>query len=228
MMNYCYANVSILYADDATTARSHYAEFLGHLFHDVYEARDGEEALALYEKHHPDIMLLDVEMPKMNGLEVAEKIRRADKQTRIIIATGYVNEERLIQAVELGLTRFLPKPFGRKSFKETLEKAVLELDNKHYIDLGSGYLWNSSTYELLHQGKQVKLTSYERAFLILLSSKPEQVFQNYTIEHHLWPGGYDEDTSPRLKALIKRIRKKLPDDCIENVYGEGYKLNKAR
>jgi len=215
-MNYCYANVSILYADDATTARNHYAEFLGHLFHDVYEARDGEEAFELYEKHHPDIMLLDVEMPKV------------DSQTRIIIATGYVNEERLIKAVELGLTRFLPKPFGRKTFKETLEKAVLELDNRHYVDLGSGYLWNSSTYELLHEGKQVKLTSYERSLLILLSSKPDRVFPNYTIEHHLWPTGYDEDTAPRLKALIKRIRKKLPSDCIENVYGEGYKLNKAK
>jgi len=226
-MNYCYANVSILYADDATTARKHYAEFLGHLFHEVYEARDGEEALALYEKHHPDILLLDVEMPKMNGLEVAEKIRKTDKQTRIIIATGYVNEERLIKAVELGLTRFLPKPFGRQSFKETLEKAVLELDNRHYIDLGSGYQWNSSAYELLYEGKQVKLTSNERALLILLSSKPDQVFPNYTIENHLWPTGYDEDTAPRLKALIKRIRKKLPSDCIENVYGEGYKLNKA-
>lgn len=227
-MNYCYANVSILYADDATTARSHYAEFLGHLFHDVYEACDGEEAWRLYEKHRPDIVLLDVEMPKMNGLQLAQKIRQTDRLTRIIIATAYVNEERLLQAVELGLTRFLPKPFGRRSFKETLEKAVLELDDRHFVDLGGSFQWNSSKYELVYRNRPVKLTSSESALLTLLSSKPGRLFPNYTIELHLWPIGIDEDTGPRLKALIKRIRKKLPECCIENVYGEGYKLNIAR
>ncbi len=223
-MNYCYNNVSILYADDATSARNHYSEFLGHLFHDVYEACDGEEAWHLYEKHRPDIVLLDVEMPKMNGLEVAEKIRKSDGETRIIIATAYVNEKRLLQAVELGLTRFLPKPFGRKMIKETLEKAVLELDNRHYLDLGKGYRWNSSLHELLHGGEPVKLTSGERALLTLLCSRPGLIFSNYTIEFHLWPIDNDDDKAPRLKALIKRIRKKLPEGCIENAYGEGYKL----
>ncbi len=224
-MNYCYTDVSILYADDATTARSHYAEFLGHLFHDVYEACDGEEAWMLYEKYRPDIVLLDVEMPKINGLELAAKIRQSDGHTRIIIATAYVNEERLLQAVELGLTRFLPKPFGRRAFKETLEKAVLELDDRHYLDLGGSFQWNSSKYELLFHNTPVKLTARECALLTLLSSKPGSVFPNYTIDLHLWPTSFDEDNGPRLKALIKRIRKKLPEDCIENVYGEGYKLN---
>lgn len=224
-MNYCYANVSILYADDATTARSHYAGFLGHLFRDVYEACDGEEAWALYEKHRPDIILLDVEMPKINGLQLAEKIRERDKQTRIIIATAYVNEERLLQAVELGLTRFLVKPFGRQAFKETLEKAVLELDDRHFVDLGESYKWNSSKRELFYRDEQVKLTSSEKALLSLLGSKPGRVFSSYTIELHLWPLGADDDTAPRIKALVKRIRKKLPEGCIENIYGEGYRIN---
>lgn len=224
-MNYCYANVSILYADDATTARNHYAGFLGHLFRDVYEACDGEEAWALYEKHRPDIVLLDVEMPKINGLQLAEKIRQTDKHTRIIIATAYVNEARLLTAVELGLTRFLLKPFGRKAFKETLEKAVLELDDRHFIDLGESFLWNSSKHELSNRGVKVKLTSNEKALLTLLGSKPGRIFTSYTIELHLWPLGADDDTAPRIKALIKRIRKKLPEGCIENIYGEGYRIN---
>ncbi|MCJ7765972.1 MAG: response regulator transcription factor [Thiovulaceae bacterium] len=225
-MNFCYANVSILYADDATTARKHYSEFLGHLFHVVYEAHDGEEALTLYEKHRPDIVLLDVEMPKMNGLEVAEKIRQKETTTRIIIATAHISEQRLLQAVELGLTRFLPKPFGRQALKEALAKAILELDHKYHLDLGDGYHWNSSKQELLHRKVPVKLTSREYALMTLLSSKTGQVLPFHTIELYLWPLDDDvEDTAPRLKALIKRIRKKLPKDCIENIYGEGYKLN---
>ncbi len=227
-MNYCYANVSILFADDMTSSRNHYAEYLGHLFHDVYEASDGEEVWKLYKEHRPDILLLDVEMPKMNGLDVAAKIRAVDKQTRIIIATAYVNEGRLLQAVELGLTRFLPKPFGRKILQETLEKAVLELDDRHYLDLGSGYRWNSSMHELHCDEALVRLTTSERALLSLFFSKPGQIFSNYTIELHLWPLDNDDDTAPRLKALIKRIRKKLPEGCIENAYGEGYRLHYSR
>ncbi len=225
-MNFCYANVSILYADDATTARKHYAEFLGHLFHVVYEAHDGGEAWKLYEKHRPDIVLLDVEMPKMTGLEVAEKIRQKDKTTRIIIATAHVSEQHLLQAVELGLTRFLPKPFGRRDLKEALAKAILELDHKYNLDLGDGYLWNCSKQELLYEKTPVRLTSREHALMTLLSSKAGRIFPLHTIELYLWPLDYDEeDNAPRIKALIKRIRKKLPKECIENVYGEGYKLN---
>jgi DNA-binding response OmpR family regulator len=228
-VNFCYANVSILYADDATTARKHYSEFLGHLFRVVYEAHDGEEAWALYEKHRPDIVLLDVEMPKMNGLEVAEKIRRKESETRIIIATAHINEQRLLQAVELGLTRFLPKPFGRQALKEALAKAVLELDHKYHLDLGNGYRWNSSKQELLHRQAPVKLTSREHALMTLLSSKPGRIFSVYAIEMYLWPmPGDEEESASRLKALLKRIRKKLPADCIENIYGEGYKLNSIK
>ncbi len=224
-MRCLYENVTILYADDATAARSYYAEFLGHLFCTVYEACDGEEAWQLYQKYRPDILLLDVEMPEINGLELAERIREDDKRTRIIIATAYINEKRLLQAVELGLTRFLPKPFGRRSFRETLEKAVLELDGKHFVELGGSFRWNSSKRELLQGEEPVKLTANEKALLTLLGSKPDTLFSTYMIEEHLWPFGTDDDSASRLKALIKRIRKKLPEGCITNVYGEGYRIN---
>jgi DNA-binding response OmpR family regulator len=113
------------------------------------------------------------------------------------------------------MTLFLLKPFGRKSFKETLEKAVLELDDRHFVDLGESFQWNSSKHELFCRGVQVKLTLREKELLTLLGSKPGRVFTSYTIELYLWPLGLDDDTSPRIKALIKRIRKKLPDGCFD-------------
>jgi two-component system response regulator VanR len=228
-MNCCYANTTVLYADDETVARSHYAEFLADLFRDVYEACDGEEAWRYYQTYKPDIVLLDIEMPKMNGLEVAKKIRRHDSKTRIIIATAYVDEQRLLLAVELGLTRYLPKPFGRRELKEALHKAVLELDLKDRVDLGNGYTWSRSVQQLFNERRPLKLTKQENALLNLLGSNPGYIFSGNSIELHIWPDLPEEvDSSPRLKALIKRLRKKFPGLDIQNIYGEGYRLNRRK
>jgi len=218
--------LSVLYADDSETARRNYTEYLAGVFRHVYEASDGKTAWELYIKHRPDIILLDIEMPQLSGLELAKKIREKDKRTRIIIATAYGNKPRLIEAVELGLTRFLPKPFGRKSLKEALDKAVSELFETNRIDLGEGFFWDLGQNRLINGIEPVKLTPSERKLLGLLASKPGQVFSFIDIELELWPMEINaSDGGDRLKTLIKRLRKKLPDSCIENIYGEGYRIN---
>ncbi|MEJ2469035.1 MAG: response regulator [Campylobacterales bacterium] len=142
MTERCYDTLSILFADDAETAGEHYTEFLSHIFRRVYKARDGETAWKLYKQHRPDIVLLDIKMPKLTGLQIAEKIREHDPDTRIIIATAYTDETHLLQAVELGLTRFLSKPFNRKAFKAALDKAVREVIKTGSVDLGIGFAWD--------------------------------------------------------------------------------------
>ena len=225
-MNFCYANVSILFADDALSAQQHYSEYLGQLFHTVYEAGDGETAWELYRKHRPDILLLDIEMPLLDGLSLARRIREKDQRTRIIIASAHGNENRLLQAVELGLTRFLPKPFGRRDLRNALAKAVSELDVIPRFALGHGYQWDKNAQKLYCNEKELKLTTQERELLALLSTMPRQTFSIHAIEMHLWPETqYETDLTSRLKTLVKRLRQKLPHGCIENIYGEGYRLN---
>ena len=224
-MNYCYANISILFADDDETAKNHYAEYLGQLFHNVYAASDGEQAWKQYQIYRPDIILLDIEMPKINGLALAKKIRKEDKRARIIIATAHVDEHRLLQAVELNLTRFLPKPFGRQALKEALSKAVHELDTSPRIKLGAGYEWEIGTLKLYLHENELRLTGSEQALMTLLAEQPNHVVSPYMIEVHLWPNEDDSaDNAARLKTLVKRLRKKLPEGAIENIYGEGYRL----
>lgn len=225
-MNFCCANVSVLFADDAETAQRHYSDYLKHLFHNVYKAADGDEAWRLYEIYRPDILLLDIEMPGLNGLELARRIRKRDRRTRIIIATAHVDERRLLQAVELNLTRFLPKPFGRQALKEALSKAVSELDATPRIALCDGFEWDVAKRKLYGSDREIRLTASEQALFGLLASTPGQIFSPYTIEMHLWPDAFDDsDSAARIKTLIKRLRKKVPEGSIENVYGEGYRLN---
>jgi YesN/AraC family two-component response regulator len=82
-------NLTILYAEDEIETRKNYGNYLKRNFKEVYIAQNGEEALDYYEKFEPNIMLLDINMPFINGLALTKKIRENDKKTRIIILTAH-------------------------------------------------------------------------------------------------------------------------------------------
>jgi len=100
---------SILYAEDEEATRLNYTRYLERIFETVHAVPDGEAALAAYHIYRPDILLLDINMPRRNGLEVAKAIRTQDKTTRIIILTAHLERDKLLFATELGLTKYLPK-----------------------------------------------------------------------------------------------------------------------
>ena len=219
----------ILYAEDEAATRHNYTRYLERLFERVHAVPDGEAAIKVYESQHPDILLLDINMPRKNGLEVAQLIRQRDKRVRIIILTAHLERDKLLFATELGLTKYLPKPTRRGALKEALALAVTQLEelaeSSTVLDLGEAYLWYRTKRQLHHEGKEVKLTRYEIWLLELLSSREGHLFSVDEIALHLWNDDVDAVAQPRkIKDIIKRIRKKLPDGAIENVYGVGFRL----
>ena len=225
-------NYTILYAEDEAPTRRNYARYLERYFARVYAVPDGKAALEAYRTYHPDILLLDINMPHRNGLEVAKIIREEDKATRILILTAHLERDKLLFATELGLTKYLPKPIQRGTLKAALSEAVAQLkelrETEMILSLGEGYNWHPVTRQLLHSTEQVKLTRYEIALLELLTSKSGQIFSTDEIALHLWNDDVEAVSQPRkIKDIIKRLRKKLPDGVIENVYGVGFRLKVA-
>jgi len=223
------SSYSILYAEDEEATRLNYTRYLERLFETVHAVPDGEAALAAYHTHRPDILLLDINMPYRNGLEVAKAIRKRDKTTRILILTAHLERDKLLFATELGLTKYLPKPIQRGELKAALSEAVVQLEElrgtQATFSLGEGYVWHPATKQLYHYTEQIKLTRYEILLLELLTSKAGQIFSADEIALHLWNDDVEAVSQPRrLKDIIKRIRKKLPDGVIENVYGVGFRL----
>ncbi len=220
---------TILYAEDELETQKNYSSFLENTFRKVYLVQDGEEAWKLYQSRKPDILLLDITMPGMNGLELARRIRETDKGTKIIILTAYVDQEKLMLATELHLTKYLHKPVKRNEFKTTLQKALDELEAEQekndILFLDDAYSWNRSVNSLFHTGKEVALTKSERLLLELLASNKKVIYASEDITNFFQRKKSKKPlTEDGLKGIIKRLRKKLPEACIDNVFGVGYRF----
>jgi DNA-binding response OmpR family regulator len=224
-------NYTILYAEDENKTRQQYTKYLKRYFKEVYNVSSGDKAILLYEKYNIDIFLLDINMPIKNGLEVAQYIRKKDKISRIIILTAHLEQDKLLLATELNLTKYLQKPISRNDLKTTLNKAVFQLKElKEQIDiiyLDDNYRWDKINKILKFNNEYIKLTKYETLLLEILSSQLNTIFSLDEISIFLWEDIYSiQITTNKIKDIIKRIRKKLPKNTIVNVYGLGYRLAK--
>lgn len=219
----------ILFVEDEQAIRENYVAYLKMLFSEVYEAENGEKAYELYKLKNPDIMIIDINIPKLNGLDLLKKIRENDYSTKAIILTAYTDKSFLLKAAELKLTKYLVKPVTRKDLKEAIDLTINELLRFNVmsiqkIDLPDEYSWNFELKELKHHNIIVELTNKEKILLGLLFSYKNRVFTYDEISEYVW--GYDESiTLNGLKNIVKRLRKKLPEDTILNIFNEGYKIN---
>lgn len=219
----------ILFIEDEEATRVNYVSYLKTLFCEVYEADDGEKAYKLYKEKKPDIMIVDINIPKISGLELLKKIRESDHKTKAIMLTAHTKKNFLLDAASLKLTKYLVKPISRKELKDALDLTISELSTYSIldikkIDLPENHFWNSGLKELKHHNSLVELTSKERSLLELLFSHKNRVFTYDEIFEFVWD--YEDDVSINsLKNMIKRLRKKLPQNLIVNIFNEGYRAN---
>lgn len=228
-MSNLFEKYTVLYAEDNIESRKSYVSFLKTFFRNVYEAEDGEQALRLYYEHKPDILILDINMPKEDGLSLSRKIRQIDKITKIILLTAYLDQEKLLLATDLFLTKYLHKPVRREEFVDVLRKALHEIESERSVAgkifLKEDYVWDTAARKLLCKGKEIRLTKNEAALLECLSARQGNVVTVQEITYTFWDLGREKDlTIDGLKGIIKRLRKKLPEESIENIFGVGYRL----
>ncbi|MEA1891605.1 MAG: response regulator transcription factor [Campylobacterota bacterium] len=219
---------SVLYVEDEKEIRENYIKYLKRLFEHVYEAVDGREGLQVYNEKKPDILIVDINLPELNGLSLVRQVREYDHTTRVIMLTAHSDAKYLLEATELKLTKYLIKPISRSELREALDMVVSELStfdvkSKKRATLRDGYYWNFDKAELFHYGSLVVLTNKEQILLNLLFSNKNRVFTYESIIMSLWSDSFD-DKQDSLKTIIKNLRKKLPEGSIENVFGRGYKI----
>ncbi len=220
-------NHSVLIIEDDKTIRENYVTFLKKYFKAVWEAEDGEMGYDIYKQKKPDILVIDIGLPKLSGLDLLKKLREKDHTTKAIMLTAYSSKDYLLDAAELKLTKYLVKPASRKDLKKALATCISELINfqtvsKKIIQLKEGFHWNLDSCELF-ANKKVHLTKNETKFLEVLFSNPYSVHFYERIILKIWE--YPEDDKKNaLKTLVKNVRKKMPEGCIDTVFDSGYRI----
>ena len=202
--------------------------------YEVITAFDGQEALDKVEEDDPDLILLDLMLPVIDGLEVARTIRKT-KDTPIIMLTAKDTEIDKVIGLELGADDYMIKPFETKELVARV-KAVLRryhlpqsaiTPNESskcvtYPDL----VVNLDNYSVTYYKKSVEMPPKELELLYFLASAPNQVFTREQLLDNIWGYDYIGDTRT-VDVHIKRIREKINDHdkwAIETVWGIGYKF----
>ena len=224
MLKKYYKNIKILYVEDDEIARENGIEYLENYFELIYDASDAIKALQLYEKYKPDIIITDIQMPKLNGLEFVKRIRQKDKKTQIIIITAFSDKDYLLKAIELGLVKYLVKPVREKEFEEALFLCInaLEKDETNIIQLDEITFFDTFNKNLISSNEMVKLRAKELDFLELLIKNKNRYVTYEEIENYVWDDSVM--TKDALKTLVKNIKTKIPKDLILNLTNSGYKI----
>lgn len=220
-----FEDMTILYVEDEESLRKRVSLSLELLFHKVIEAPDGEEALNLFHEHNPDVLLLDICIPKINGLALLEEIRKSKRRIPTIVMSAYSDQEYLLKSIDLNVCKYLLKPFARNSFLDAFLACadwMYEWHSEETVKVKDNIFFNIESSTLSVNDKESPLSKKERIlFTYLLRHKNHTISYN-ELEYAVWeePGEHKE----ALKSLIKQLRKKLPASMIENFFGVGYKL----
>lgn len=228
-------SLTLLYIEDDRDIQSIYIAQLEELVENIICAGDGQEGYECYLRHKPDIILLDIHMPKLDGISLAKKIREVDNEVKIIITSSYTDQDKLLAAIELSLVKYILKPIDPKILQETILKAKNEIaleqkqEEQKLFLLDENMIWNATEEKLLLSKEEIKLTKNERRLLTLISTNPNKVYTFFEIFDYLSRDDfYKEYDANQIRALVKLLRKKIPKNSIVNVYGEGYRFNPLR
>jgi DNA-binding response OmpR family regulator len=195
----------------------------------VFLAYDGETALQQWRDNRPNIILLDLNLPKLDGFTVCSRIR-AEDDTPIIMLTVRHEEDDIVRGLDLGADDYILKPFSPRQLVARIQ-SVLRRTGKSHVPavFRAGKLTLDSNRRVLtvDSNKIIHLTSLENRLLRYLMMNKEQILTHEDIIGQVWgPEGGDRDM---LRQLIRRLRQKIESDSdpstyIENVHGRGYGL----
>lgn len=194
--------------------------------YEVTTAKDGDEAIAKANTVQPDLVILDIMMPRKNGVEVCEILRAQPKfkDTLILFLTALSDEATQIKGLTTGADDYVSKPISPQVFLSKVNALFRRLGKKESKAMEhNGLVIDPEKYLVTYEGKEHMLAKKEFELLHLLASKPGRVFLRNEILSQVW--GNDVIVGDRtIDVHIRKIRQKLGLDCITTVKGVGYKF----
>ncbi len=227
------AMATILVVDDEPNIREVVGLYLRRDGHTVVLAADGEEALRLHRDYQPDLVVLDLMLPKVSGLEVCRRIQ-SERQVPLIMLTAKGDEEDRIIGLGVGADDYLVKPFSPRELVARVAAVlrrvttpILVQPQQRVISIGE-LLINPNTREVTVRGSVVTLTVREFDLLYYLASEPSRVFTRDQLMDAVWGYAFAADTST-VTVHMRRLREKIEEDpthpqYLITVWGVGYRF----
>lgn len=237
LQNNDYKNIRILLVEDDIQTLKKLQEILKKVYSDVVISENGSEALKNFNNYHKkqkhfDLIISDLNMPKINGLELLEQIREIDEFIPFIFLTAYSEVDVLLKVIKLDIDDYLKKPIDVEELLLSINKIIKKKRTKDFskkeevnINIDKNLYWNKKTKTLFLNNSPIALTKKEIELLDIFFQNPGNVVNQDLIVYKLWEDCLEfEIALINLKNLISRIRKKVPELNIKNIYGLGYQI----
>ncbi len=196
---------------------------------DVRTATDGQVAVDIAKKFHPDLVLLDIMMPKVDGVEACRQLRAMPElvNTYIVFLTARAEEYSEVAAFDVGADDYILKPIKPRALMSRIT-ALFRRDNakkntSNQIKAGNLVI-DRTSYTVRLNGKEISLPKKEFELLFFLAQNPNKVFTRDDLLQNIW-GADVYVLSRTVDVHIRKVREKIGEDCIATVKGVGYKFN---
>ena len=220
------SNIKVLIVEDDQMTVSSIKQSLSMYCKKVDTAYDGISGFEKFEKFKPDVVIADINMPEMNGLEMVHAMHEISPHLPVIIMTSYDSSENMLESINQRVYSYLRKPIQIEDLQTQLLMATKDIYNS-IISLENNFTYNKDTKTLKNEdGVCICFTKTEKKLFHLLISNVDRVVDFTVIENYVW-----EDKSMSVEALrmcIKKIRAKTYGNVIENVQGCGYRINSLK
>ena len=223
-MSVALKELNVLLVEDEAKIRDLLAGVMQKVFKKVVTAQNGEEGLKKFKKFNPNIVITDILMPIRDGLEMSKDIRAISPETPIVVLSAFNDKDKLMQAIEIGVNKYLLKPIDIDELIyaiETLAKA--KIDSSNLIEIGKNYAFSPTKKVLIKNGVEIPLTKKELALVSLLINRLGTLVLHSDIKKNVWIGESVSDAA--IRTFIKRVRDKVGADFIKNIPGLGYKID---
>ena len=182
------------------------------------EAYDGETGLRLAMEENPDILLLDVMLPKMNGFDVCRSLRERGNNVPVLILTAREEEADKVLGLEIGADDYITKPFSMRELmarvKANIRRTAMQQTGsaEAAMSAGGGLTINPENYQVCKHDKPIDLTQREYELLTFLASHPGKVYSRTDLMEQVWNYGYVGDDVRTVDVTVRRLREKIEDD----------------
>jgi DNA-binding response OmpR family regulator len=214
---------TVLLAEDDKSVQDSFAKLLSFYVDRVFVANDGLEALKIYEKNRPDIIITDVKMPKLNGIEFIKKIRETNNKIPIIVTSAYTDQEYLLESIKLSLVEYLVKPMRGDDLERVLNSCAKLLEESKKIYFSKDLYYDYRNKVFIYKRSEITLTNKEIELIELLLANKGNLLTKQKIEDKLYI--YEDAPPSAIKNLVFKLRKKLPIDIITTQGKLGYSIS---